>query len=264
MLYQALTNRFQVAYINNLSCVWYRNLRFGLWLSQKIHGDRAHNNFKAEHGSTQEYGPLAPSECGEFWYRWLPIDRHFIDYADVTPAAVSQIQAEILGASAYLRRPLLFKNLNIGQRLRLISKAFPNARIIFVRRDPRFVVKSIINAREKLGIGAHQWWSVMPPNVNELLPLPEAEMCVAQVHYLEKQIEVDLKLFPAENVRELHYQELNNDSIDSLGAWIGLAPRPDSASPEFIKDDLEKFPESELKRLTRLLERYPFKKELFI
>lgn len=264
ILYQALTNISRVSYIDNNACKWCRNLRFGLWLSEKKYGDAPHNNFKSEHGNTNKFGQHAPSECGSFWYRWLPKDRHFVDYSDTTERMIEQMRCEVLGASHYLKRPLVFKNLNAGQRLRLIYKAFPDAKIIFVRRDPRFVARSIINARHKLGVTAGQWWSIMPKNVTELLKLPENEMCVAQVFYLEKQIEEDLALFSEKNVREVHYQEFNESLIHELGKWIGVPLRDDGEVPTFHKDRLEELSQQDRQKLNKLVESYPFSKELFV
>lgn len=264
ILYQALTNAFDVGYIDNVTCTWYRNLRFGLWLSHKKYSNVPHNNFKAEHGNTRKFGGHAPSECGQFWYRWLPRDRHFIDHDEVTPDMVAEIRAEVLGASAFLQRPLLFKNLNAGQRLRLIHRAFPDAKLIFVRRDPRFVARSILKARMKVGTPEGQWWSIMPPNVGDLLNLPEGEMCSAQIYYLERQIEEDLELFPKHNVREVHYQGMNKELIDSLACWIGVSPREGGEMPSFYHDDPAKLEPRIQEELARLVEKFPFKKDLFV
>lgn len=264
ILYQALTNAYQFAYIDNTACIWHRNLRFGLLLSQKKYGNKPHNNFKAELGNTRKFGGHAPSECGQFWYRWLPKDRHFIDHDQVTQKMVDGVRDEVLGAAGYLQRPLLFKNLNIGQRLRLIHRAFPDAKFIFVRRDPRFVIRSILNAREKVGTPEGQWWSIKPPNVNELLSLPVGDMCAAQVYYLERQIEEDLALFPGDNVQEVHFQEFDESMVHRLGKWSGVSPRVNAAIPKFQQDDLQKLSLNESKELTHLAEKYPFKKDLFV
>ncbi|MCW4152616.1 sulfotransferase [Halomonas sp. 18H] len=264
ILYQALTNAYQFAYIDNTACTWHRNLRFGLWLSQKKYGNQPHNNFKAEHGNTRKYGGHAPSECGQFWYRWLPKNRHFIDHDEVNQKMVTEIQEEVLGASGFLQRPLLFKNLNAGQRLRLIHKAFPDAKIIFVRRDPRFVIRSILHARKKVGTPEGQWWSIMPRNIDELLSLPEGDMCAAQVYYLECQIEQDLALFPRGNVQQIHYQNFDQELVHHLGEWSDVAPRVNGEIPEFQKDDPKNLSSRELQELIRLAEKYPFSKELFV
>ena len=264
IIYQALTNAYQLGFIDNTACTWHRNLRFGLWLSQKKYGDQPHNNFKAEHGSTRNYGGHAPSECGQFWYRWLPKDRHFIDHHEVTSKMVTEIRKEVLGVSAYLKQPLLFKNLNAGQRLRLIRKAFPSAKIIFIRRDPRFVIRSILKAREKTGVAPGDWWSIMPPNVKDLLSLSECEMSAAQVYYVEKQIQQDLALFPDNRVWQLHNQELSESLMDELARWMSVERRKNGELPAFMKDDLSTIDLAEKDSLEKAINRYPFDKDAFI
>lgn len=235
-----------------------------MWLSNIRYGDAPHDNFKADHGNTQNFGGHAPSECGDFWYRWLPKDRHFVDHKDITPRIIKELKAEVLGFSTYLNKPLLFKNLNAGQRLRLINRAFPNAKIIFIRRDPRFVIRSIRSARKKVGAKPGSWWSIMPPNVGELQSLPEPEMCAAQVYFVERQIEEDLGLFPEENIREVHYRDLKAPLIGDLAKWIGVDPRPDGSLPEFHEDSAENLGKNDLKELERLTAKYPFRKDLFV
>jgi len=264
ILYQALTNAYQFAYIDNTACTWHRNLRFGLWLSQKKWDNAPHNNFKANHGNTSKYGGHAPSECGEFWYRWLPRDRHFIDHDEVTDRMIQEIQEEVFGASSYLQRPLLFKNLNAGQRLRLINKAFPYAKIIFIRRDPRFVIRSIMMGRKKVGVKGGEWWGVMPPNVNDLLQLPEQEMCAAQVYHLERQIEEDLTLFPEENIRVVHYQQIGDQLVRQLAEWCSVPRRSGGEVPKFSHDVPSSLPHHEKEELDKLVSKYPFNKELFV
>lgn len=264
ILYQALTNAYQLAYIDNLTCRWHRNLRFGFMLSKRKYREEPHNNFSSQHGDTTKYGMHAPSECGQFWYRWLPKDRHFIDYDDLTDGMVSEIREEVLGASVHSKQPLLFKNLNAGQRLRLIHKCFPDAKIIFVRRDPRFVVRSILRARQAAGVEAHQWWSIIPRNVDKLLALPEEKMCAGQVYHLEKQIETDIQLFPTCNVRSIHYQNFSETLLADLASWLDVAPRSEGSSPRFIKDDISKLGKEEVDNLNNLVSQYEFARELFV
>lgn len=264
ILYQALTNAYNLAYIDNTACTWHRNLRFGMWLSQKRYGHLPHNNFEADRGSTQNFGGHAPSECGGFWYRWLPRNRHFVDHDEVTTQMVEGIRTEVMGASALLNKPMLFKNLNAGQRLRLIKRAFPNAKILFIRRDPRFVIRSILNARRMAGISEADWWSIMPPNVEELRSLSETTRCAAQVYFLEKQIEQDLAFFPKGNVKEVHYQDISYSLIESLANWIGVDPRPSGTLPEFRRDSTVALASEELERLDQIVSQYPFRKDLFV
>lgn len=253
ILYQALTNAFDVTYIDNTACKWNRNLLFGLWLSDRKYGNKPHDNFDADHGNTQRFGGHSPSECGEFWYRWCPRDRHFIDYEDITQSMVAGIGREINRSTRYFGRPFLFKNLNAGQRLRLIAQIFPAARIVYIKRDHVFVLRSILAARAKLGLKEGQWWSVKPKGYRHLMTLPEAEMCARQILDIERQVEEDLSLFPQANVRTIRSCELSPEVIGDLARWLNLWPRPHGALPGFRKDDRASLDAHELRRLQSAL-----------
>jgi len=208
ILYQIITNQFDVLYIDNLICKFHRNLFFGFWLSNKIFKQKAHNCFRSNHGNTIECGWHAPSECGEFWYRWLPRDRHFIDYDDINDKMVEEIRKEITAVINYFDKPIVFKNLNAGQRMRLLRKVFPDAKFIFVKRDPLFIAQSILKAKRKLGLKDNVFWSIMPKNVEELKQLNGYEQIVKQIFYLEKQIVEDMNLFGNENFYIIEYKDL--------------------------------------------------------
>ena len=232
ILYQALTNYFQISYIDNLTCRLHRNLYFGFWLSRYLYCMRPHNNFTSEYGDTSKHGLHSPSECGEFWYRWLPTDRHFIDHSDIPASTVREIYEEIIAISCRFGAPVLFKNLNAGQRLRLIHRCFPNARIIHIRRNPDKVVESILKARKQFSIQPDQWWSIMPRNHQQLLNLPERDMVKAQVEHIEKQIKEDRQLFPDENYRLVEFEKLDKSLITELGAWLQLPLRKGGSLPQ--------------------------------
>jgi len=162
------------------------------------------------------YGMHAPSECGQFWYRWLPKEHHFIDYDEISEEMVNQIKNEVSAVINYFDKPIIFKNLNIGQRLRLIRKCFPNAKFLYIKRNPFFVVQSILKARTKKNIIQDQIWSIRPPNYKSLLSLDEVSMVTAQVYYLEKQIEKDLSLFSKKNVFTFNFESMTTNFADFL------------------------------------------------
>jgi len=220
ILYQTLTNQTDVLYIDNLVGKFYRNLFFGFWLSNKLFKQKAHNCFSSNHGSTK--GLHSPSECGDFWYRWLPKDRHFIDDNDITDKMVKEIREEISAVINRYDKPLVFKNLNAGQRLRLIVKCFPNAKLIFVKRDPFFTVQSILQAKRKNKIPENQFWGIMPQNVKELKRLDWCPQIVGQVYFLEKQIIQDLSLFSDVSTITVNYTDIEGDYINNLANKLGL------------------------------------------
>jgi len=209
ILYQTLTNQLDVLYIDNLAAKFYKNLFWGFWLSNKLFKKQSHNCFSSDHGTTK--GLHSPSECGAFWYRWLPADRHFIDFNDITDTMVEEIRQEITALINYFNKPIVFKNLNAGQRLRLLQKCFPEAKFIFIKRNPLFVAQSTLNAKRKLGIQDTIFWSVMPKNVNHLEKMNAYEQIIKQIYFLEKQIVKDSQLFLKENFLFLNYENFTKD-----------------------------------------------------
>jgi hypothetical protein len=217
IFYQILTNQFNVLYFDNLVSLFNKIPFIGFILSNLVFKNCAHNCFKSHHGDTRKYGWHAPSECGAFWYRWLPKDRHFVDYSDINKLMVKQIRNEINAIINYFNKPVIFKNLNAGQRLRLIKKCFPDAKFIYIKRDPLYVAQSILKAKRKIGIKDNEFWSIMPPNVADLKKINGYEQIVKQIYFLQKQIEEDLQLFPEENILILDYKYLGSNLSKVLG-----------------------------------------------
>jgi len=254
ILYEVITNQLDVLYIDNLICKFFRNLFFGFWLSDKIFKQKAHNCFKSEFGNTEKYGLDAPSECGAFWYRWLPKDRHFIDYNDINDKIIKEIRTEITAVINYFNKPIVFKNLNAGQRMRLLKKCFPNAKFIFVKREQIFTAQSILKAKRKLGIKDNEWWSIMPPNVEELKKLNGYEQVVKQIFYLEKQIMEDKDWFPPQNFIIVHYEEMCENlekTLDLCKTFIGAKSRKNFLKPKIASSNKLVLPQKEIEILMR-------------
>ena len=223
-LYQALTECLDLLYIDNLASLFYRNLYLGMWLSQTTFRRRRHGCFKSEQGSTEGCGLHAPAECGDFWYRWLPREPHYIPEGQLEEEALQQIRHTIYAIIHRFQRPLLFKNLNAGQRMGMLRQIAPSARFIFIRRDPVFTAQSIMETKGKKGLDARDWWSIMPENQPRLLALDGPEMAVAQVFYLERQIMMDRRLFPPEQCVDIGYEDFCRDvagTVERLGNFIG-------------------------------------------
>lgn len=210
-LYQALTECLDLLYIDNLAALFYRNIYWGMWLSRTVFRRRNHGCFLSQQGSTVHCGLHAPAECGDFWYRWLPRQPHYIPKGYVADRSLQEMSRNIFGIIRRFRLPLLFKNLNAGQRLGMISQIAPNAKFIFIRRDPLYTAQSILDVKRKLGLDERSWWSIMPQNHDRLLSLDGPDMAVAQVYYLERRIMEDRRLFSPEQWMDVRYEDFCAD-----------------------------------------------------
>jgi hypothetical protein len=223
ILYQTITNKFDVLYVDNLICKFHNNLFFGFWLSNKIFKQRAHNCFNSQHGDTKDYGFHAPSECGGFWYRWLPRDRHFIDNDEISDQMVAEIRREITGVINYFQKPLVFNNNNAGMRIRLLKQCYPNAKYIVADRSPLYVAQSLLRVRKSVNGSYEKWWSIMPKNYQDLRKKDCFEQVVLQHYYINKQIFCDLESISYKNHMTVTYNNFSlnkNDVMDKFSEYI--------------------------------------------
>jgi len=260
ILYQVLTNQLDVLYIDNLTCIFSKNFFYGFWLSNKLFGQNAHNNFKSYHGNTAQYGLRAPGECGGYWYKWLPKDHHFIDYDEITDEMVHEIRREITAVTNYFDKPIIFKNLNAGQRIRLLTRCFPNAKFIFITRDKLMTAQSILLSRRKLGINEKEFWSIKPKNFEQLSKLSTTKQIVQQIYYLEKQIVEDQRLVKQNNFRKINYEELSSGSLmKNVKKFVGAVPRKDAVSFEIKTNNKIALTKAEIAEFRRLIDELDWK-----
>jgi len=209
IFYQIITNYFNVAYPDNLVNFYRRNAFIGFALSKFIFNGRAHNCYSSNFGNTDNCGLHAPNEFGQFWYRWLPRDRHFVTSETISKKKLRFLKENLKAIESYAGIPVVYKNLNMGQRLQLLAKLLPNTKIIWIKRDPFFTAQSIYHAKHKLKLSQSDWWSVMPKNVESLRKLESFEQIVKQIFYIERQIFLDKKLFADDQILEIYYESLN-------------------------------------------------------
>ena len=107
-------------------------------------------------------------------------------------------------------------------RMPVLKEIFPDARYIYIKRDPLFVAQSIYLARKKnLSDIRAEWWSVPFPGYEQMAGSPVEQQIAHQVAQLQRLIEEDLKGIDDNNIIELEYESLNLQSIrESLGSFL--------------------------------------------
>ena len=199
-------------------------------LSNALYGSAAHNVLENSYGKAVGFSPKMPTEAGYLWGRWLPRDKHFMEADEVSARKKAEIRRDITSISNYLEKPLLFKNLLIGQRLRLIHEIFPDAKIILLSRNQVYTTQSILLARAKFNVPKHQMWSIRPPNFEELERLGEVEMVARQAFFIDKQMRQDSALFDSRNVLEVSYESLellDEKMVREWAVFLGAQCRRD-------------------------------------
>jgi hypothetical protein len=214
ILYQLITNYLDVIYMDNLCHIFYRNPFFGFWLSNILFNNGPHNSFNSLYGKT--YGLHSPSEFWNFWYRWLPTDKKYIYKGELAPHILREIKNNIFSTTNKYKKSIIFKNLYMSLRLGMISEIAPNAKFIFIKREPLYVAQSYILRKLKYNIDLSKWWRIKGIDNNRLNELSLEERAVRQIFFIEKEINKDLQLFPKYNRIIIRYKEVCNKNINII------------------------------------------------
>lgn len=235
VLYQYLSDFFNVTYFNNLVNLGRENIHFALSISKRIFNNNPHYVYRSEFGDTSGGGLIAPSEAGPLWYKWFPKN-----VTDVTSDTLSWSKKENLSLTIYsilekYQRPLLIKNLYMLQRLKVIKELFPDAKYIYMKRDPLYIAQSLYIARMKnVKNPSGEWWSVTFPGYESLLDMPLESQVAHQVKELDKRILDELKDVNEENVMQVSYEDINPEIFEEQFGNFIRAEKRRNFSPERI------------------------------
>lgn len=214
--YQLITNRYDVSYFDNLVDIMHSFPLTGFYLSYKIYGNKPHNCFKSKSGHTISYGLHCPSEAGNYWYRFFKKKQYLVRPEDLDYATKQQIKNEIESVIKRYDKPIVIKNLANSLRLRLIKELFPNAKIIIIDRNINDTTKSIIKNRKNKSVSQNEFWSIYPPEIENIEFQNEKELIHQQINAIKAYIKKDIKLFSPENVIHMRYENLINTPAQVL------------------------------------------------
>jgi len=219
LLYQLMLDYLDFAYISNLHCKVYGApsivealLRPSRW--------REPFHYSSDHGRVR--GLAAPSECGDYWYRFFRRKPQYVPLSEVSERALRELRRSVRALSRAAGRPLLFKNLVNSVRIQPILRALPEAKFIVVRRDVLETAHSILEARRNLYGDYNRWFSVEPPSVEEIRERPPQEQAVEQVRAIYALIERDRLLAPT-SFADVDYVDLcqhTREVLDSVGEFL--------------------------------------------
>ena len=207
-VYQVLSNRFNLLYMDNLAALFRKNLYLGFWFSSKFFGERPHNCFTSVYGNTLHEGYRAPSEGKGPWKEWSLKETAHENEKKVSTEKLKMVGKTILAIMNLYGKPLLFKNLKAGQQIRFILQFAPNAKFILVKRDPFYTAQSIYLGKRKRGMSEHKLFGTYPRNFGKLASLREPEQIVKQIFHINKQVLNDATLLDEGHFITIDYEDL--------------------------------------------------------
>jgi hypothetical protein len=207
VLYQLMADYLDVGFINNRMARYFAAPLVGAVLHGRTGG--AHGlALASDYGRTG--GDLSPHEFSWFWQYYGGF--HLSD--DLTDDELGRIRwrsvrRTLEGLAGYFGRPLVIKNLNfIVYQIPWLKRLLPGAKFIWIRRDDRYTVQSILRAREEQYGDRNVWWSVRPRDAQDWRDKPAVDQVVHQVTDISSAITRAFELIPSRDKLQIDYEEL--------------------------------------------------------
>lgn len=265
LLYQVLTNYYDVGYLSNLHARFYGSPSI---IERFFHPlkSRQSSDYTSYHGRTE--GWLDPSECGEFWYRFFRRKPQYVPLDEADPNKIRQLRGAVRSLVDAFGKPILFKNLNCALRLEPLAKALPESLFIVIHRELLDNSHSLLEGRKKLYGNYTTWWSMEPPAIDKLKTLPPHQQVMEQIRHIYTLIERDRKIIGSNRFIDLQYEEFCRDTyctINRLDIFfrshgVNLKKLPQlSIPPNFQRRNqirIDRALYSELTNYTHELEKY--------
>lgn len=214
LLYQVLLDHFHFSYLSNLHEFVFGAPSFAERLFRPLR-HRVRGCYRSKHGRTK--GWSAPSECGNFWYRFFRRRPQFVSLADVPEKRLRRLRGVVRRLQNATGRPILFKNGPCTLRLGPLAKALPEAVFLVTKRDILDVSHSLLAARKDIHGDYGKWWSMEPPNVHELKRKPAHKQVVEQVRAIYDLVDESRERLGPERFLDVHYEEFCQDTRSALG-----------------------------------------------
>lgn len=210
LMSQVLSKALDVGYITNFMARFWENPALGALLQRWISGVNPGafiNEYLSETGRTS--GLFQPHEFGYFWDRWFSQGQgvHMLDKAALDKVPVEKLKVELSILECVIKKPLLFKNNTWHtMQVKYLAKHFPKAIFVACYRDLIYNAQSIAIARKLREGSIHKWWSIRPPNYEELLRKEWYEQIVGQVIAINSEMNIQLSKVEPHRVLKVNYE----------------------------------------------------------
>jgi hypothetical protein len=249
LLSQLLSRYLPVGYINNLVARLWLRPSVGIMLSKAMGGEdfRRQVTFSSIHGTTE--GMANPHEFGYFWRHWLRLDQSSChnppdsDKALINKEGLKKaLENEILSAFG---TPVIFKNVICGFYASILSQLHAKSFFIYIERDIKTVIRSVLKTRKERYGSYETWWSVKPSTYQIVIgrKTSPVEEVARQILDCRREMKEELS---RPGVRWMHvsYEDLCDDPTKVTGlicaklAESGIDIKPDFFdTPAFKRRD---------------------------
>ena len=253
LIFQEIVKHFNITYISNLMslCPVYMVLIAKIFKSRMM-------RYTTVKPSDLGYiaGLHSPSEAGAIYKQWF-------NNIIISDQEKKYIRNTVYHLSSIFNEPLVSKNLLNSIRMENINKIFPEARFIFLHRNPLYTAQSILLARKKNEGDINLWWSTKPKGYEKILAKSPYYQVLWQILKTEQKIKNFIKKYHPECL-EIYYENFCDDV--QLNSYLiknkfNLSIK-DSLSYDMLKkNERQKLSDTEWKDLVKCYNIMMFKKK---
>ncbi|MBW1874578.1 MAG: sulfotransferase [Deltaproteobacteria bacterium] len=223
VLYQLIAEHLDVGFINNRMARYFAAPIVGAMLHGRTGGGHE-LALSSEYGRTG--GDHSPHEFSWFWHYYGDF-RLNDDLSDEELSRIDwqPVKRSLEGLTGYFKRPLVLKNINfVSYQIAWLKRLLPTAKFIWIQRDDRYTVQSILRVREDEYGDQRIWWSVRPRDAREWRDRSPVEQVAHQVIDVGRAIEKAFEVIPPEDRLKLNYEELMQkppETLEQVARFIG-------------------------------------------
>lgn len=231
LLYQLMSTHLDVGYVSNAMARW--------WIAPlaaarfRLPSNEGPTSLTLASNLGRSEGPDGPHEFGWFWQ--FHLDHQESDDLDAEALAARDFRAaraELEGLAGYFNRPLVLKALvHVPYKIDWLKAQLPQARFIWIHRDPIFVAQSILNAREERFGDRGRWLSVRPRDVASWRSRTPCEQVAHQIADVTAAMNRAFASLGPRDGLHVEYDELVRQpggALSKIAKFCGAALRSDT------------------------------------
>ena len=154
-------------------------------------------------------GALAPHEFWYFWRRFfsLEADADIVTPEKLAHVDVEKINREIATLEAALEKPLAMKAMLLNWHIPFLDSAFEKVLFVNFKRDPAYIIQSMLAGRRRYFGTEELWYSFKPPEYAWLKDLTPLEQVAGQIHFIRQATDKGIAQVAVERLLTIHYED---------------------------------------------------------
>jgi hypothetical protein len=231
LLYQLVCTHLDVGYVSNAMARWWMAPVAAAHFRSPLGDTSRGGALVSDLGRTE--GPHGPHEFGWFWqFHLYHEDTDDLDAEALANRDFQNARAELEGLAGYFKRTLVLKALaHVPYKIAWLKANLPQARFIWLHRDPVFVGQSILKSRENRFGDPNRWLSVRPRDVAQWKSRTPYEQVAHQVVDVTAAMEAAFASLGPTDGLHVEYDQLVRQpdaELRRIAEFCGADVRPDT------------------------------------